>query len=101
MRVNFVIYARNLSRILVSPWRDAMLRLTSSINEASPVGSEFVTSLCTPAAYCWKWSVPSVAGAASILDDIFIRPVGKSHSRSHHSGRYEKAGFVTPATNPG
>src|SRR5437762_10222297 len=36
-----------------------------------------------------------------MLDDIFIRPVGKSHRRSHHSGWYEKAGFVTPATNPG
>ncbi len=40
-------------------------------------------------------------GAGSIRGEIFMRPVGTSQSRSHHSGWFAKAGFVTPAMKPG
>ena len=50
---------------------------------------------------CWKYMRPSVVGAASMRLLIFMRPVGTSHRRSHHSGWLAKAGLVTPAINPG
>ena len=125
MRVNLSTQARHLARMTRSPARAAMLRRMSAMKAASPVRSleaddedddedEDVSDeepppppdeWCTRFAYagfcCWKYTSPSVMGAASILLLIFILPLCRSQSRSHHSGWCSNVGFVTPAMKPG
>lgn len=99
MRVKRFMYWRNLERMADSPWREVMLVIRSAMKGASFVGSLFVASDGVPedvpepvmlGAYagfcCWKFASPSVIGAGSIRGEIFIRPVGTSQRRSHHSG---------------